>query len=55
MKNATFVEVVDMDTDEVVKRMGPMGEHGASKVSRGVQINLNHDRYFVRTVKEETP
>jgi hypothetical protein len=41
--------------DEVVKRMGPMGESQAERVEGGANINLNHGVYFTRIVpaKEE--
>jgi hypothetical protein len=46
-----YVEVVDYDTGKVVERMGPMqSERRAEKVERGVAINLNVDRFYVRIV-----
>lgn len=45
------VEVVESASDKVVKRMGPMLGQMAEKVERGLEINLDHDRYHVRTVK----
>lgn len=47
-----FVEIVNHDTQEVVKRLGPMSEHKADKVADGASINLDHDRFYVRTVAE---
>jgi hypothetical protein len=53
MKNDTwFVEIVDSETDKVVKRMGPMSERKAEKVERGAEINLDHEHFFVRVVGE---
>ncbi len=48
-----FVEIVKFDGDEVVNRMGPMGERVVEKVESGALINLNYEDYFVRTVSEE--
>lgn len=47
-----YVEIVNVATSEVVKRMGPMSERKAERVERGALINLNRDEYFVRTVPE---
>ncbi len=48
-----FVEVVAIKTGDVIKRMGPMLEREASRVEAGIEINLNHDEYYVRVVKEK--
>jgi hypothetical protein len=45
-----YVEVVKHDTNEVVNRMGPMSESKATRVERGVEINMDHEEFFVRTV-----
>ena len=50
-----FVEVANKDTDEVVKRLGPMSKQRAGLVADGVLINLNHDQYAVQIVPEATP
>jgi hypothetical protein len=47
------VEVVEAATDKVVRRLGPMSERKAEKVERGLEINLNHDRFFVRVVPRD--
>jgi hypothetical protein len=47
-----FVEIVERSTGAVVKRMGPMNERKADKVESGASINLNHDDYFTRIVRE---
>ena len=49
-----FVEVVKYGNPEtVVKRLGPMPEYKANKVDGGLNINLNHEDYYTRIVKEE--
>lgn len=46
-----YVEIVDMDTDEVVEKLGPYtNERLAEKVENGVNINLNHEKFFTRRV-----
>lgn len=48
-----YVEIVEIATDRVVKRMGPLSEPKAERVERGALINLDRDRFYVRTVEEE--
>lgn len=48
-----YVECVDVQTNEVVKRLGPHSEWKAERVEGGMNINLNHDRYFTRLVEED--
>lgn len=48
MSEKVFVEIVRFDGEEVVKRMGPMPKHQADKVERGAEINLNHEKFYVR-------
>ena len=45
-----FVEIVDSSTDAVVKRLGPFGsENLTEKADRGVNVNLDHARFYTRT------
>lgn len=44
------VEVVKRATGEIVKQLGPMSPRKADSVERGLEINMNHDEYFVRRV-----
>lgn len=47
------VEIVKYgEPEEIVKRMGPMDERKADKVSAGACRNMNHDEYFTRVVEE---
>ena len=52
MKDTWFVEIVETATDKVIKRMGPMSEVKAERVESGASINLDHDNFFTRMVKE---
>lgn len=38
-----YVEIVEIDTDRVEKRMGPFPERKAEKVSRGAEINMSDE------------
>jgi hypothetical protein len=48
-----FVEVVSYKTGEVVHRIECDSERAADRVDSGVNINLNHEQYYTRTVTEE--
>ena len=49
-ERSVYVEVRESATDKVVERLGPMDERKAEKVERGLEINLDHERYYVATV-----
>ena len=45
-----FVEIVRIDSKEVVSRMGPMARNKAERVDSGANINLNHATHYTRIV-----
>ena len=49
-----YVEIVERSTDfapeRIEKRMGPKPHRLAEKLARGAEINLDHDRFYVRVV-----
>jgi hypothetical protein len=47
-----YVQIVKFDGEEVVKEIGPLGDRQASKVDRGANINLNHERFYTRIVSK---
>lgn len=47
------VEVVEFATEAVVKSIDCASERSADKVDRGVNINLNHERFFTRVVSSD--
>lgn len=50
------IEIVERDTGAVVKIIECPSAHQAERTDRGVQINLDHDKYFTRLVAtKETP
>ncbi len=52
--NFTYsVEVVDRQTKEVVHSLEAIGANRAQKLSDGLKINLNADKYFVLIVKQD--
>lgn len=54
-KDNVYVEIVEYGKPEVVvKRMGPMDQSKADRVESGAGRNLNHDKFFTRTVIEVT-
>ena len=46
-----YVEVVAYYSNEVIKRLGPLSKSKADKVEAGININLDHERYFTRQVE----
>ncbi len=48
IKDNHYVEIVEIKTKKVEKRMGPYSINKAEKVQRGAEINLNWDSYFTR-------
>jgi hypothetical protein len=50
-----YVEIIAYDDDATIKRIGPMTERKADQVEDGVNINLDHDRYYTRLTKDPTP
>ena len=48
-----YVEIVRYgESEEVVKRIGPMNKSKADRVDTGVNINLNYEEYFTRIIKD---
>jgi len=48
IKDNHYVEIVEIKTKKVEKRMGPYSINKAEKVQCGAEINLNFDSYFTR-------
>lgn len=40
------VQIIEYDTGEVVKQFKPEGKRSAERIERGVNINLNHDKFY---------
>ena len=59
MKPEFYVQIIERSfafNDEIIKKrvmkeMGPYSERKAERIEDGVNINLNHDRYYT-TIKE---
>ena len=47
------IEIVNKSTDEVVETMTAKSRRGADRIEDGVLINLDHDRFFVRTTESD--
>ena len=53
-ENAAYqVEVIDYTTGKCIKTIPCESERAADRVDRGVQINLNHERYYTRIAKAQ--
>ena len=56
MTDSTYkVEVVDAETNEVVKTLETANLRTAERVEDGMNINMNHMRYFTRIVEPTEP
>ena len=51
MKNDWLVEVISMETNEVVKTLEYSSEREAEHADCGVNRNLNHEAYFTQIRK----
>lgn len=51
------IEIVAYGTDEVVKTIDCPGksERQVDKIDRGVNINLDHERFYTRIVEKQQP
>jgi hypothetical protein len=47
-----FVEIVEYGTNAVIERIDCKSENGAERTDDGVNINLNHEKFFTRVVNE---
>ncbi len=44
-----FVDIIEYEGDKVEKTLGPYGtERQADRADDGVNINLNHERFYTR-------
>ena len=51
MSEAFFVEVLDEESGEIVKRVECSSERGAERVELGMLVNMNRDKFYTRIVK----
>ena len=54
-KKLYFVEVVDAESNEVIKTLELANLRTAEKVEDGMNINLDHARYFTRVKEVDKP
>ena len=55
-ENAAFcIEVVDETTNSVVKSFDCASQRQADRIEAGLNINLNHERFFTRIVSQGAP
>lgn len=47
------IEIVSYETEQVVDVIGVPEGASAERVDRGVNINLDHERYFTRIVEAD--
>jgi len=52
--NYTYsVDVIERASGQPVKQMDVIGFNMAQKAKRGLEINLNHSKYFVKVTKQD--
>ena len=47
-----YIEIVEFVSEKGVERKGPYTERQADRIDDGMNINLNHSRYYTRIVTE---
>lgn len=47
-----YVEIINHKTQEIEKKMGPFSERKANQIYNGVNINLNHDKFYTIIAKD---
>lgn len=52
MDDQYFVEIVSKKTGKVASNYGPFPLSRAQKIESGININLDHDSYFLRVSQE---
>ena len=50
-----YLEIIEFGTNEVVKRtdVSSLTERGVQRMENGMNINLNHDKYFTKLTESE--
>ena len=48
-----YVQVKSVETDDIVKELGPMNERKAVKVAAGMDINMSED-FYAEVVEKRT-
>lgn len=52
--NYTYtVKIIDRSNGESIKNIEAIGHSKARKIAGGVEINLNHEKYFVTVTKND--
>ncbi len=54
MKDKWFVDIIEHGTEKVEKSMECRSETDADRVDGGVNINLNHEKFYTR-IRREPP
>ena len=48
-----YIEIRELNNGQVVETKGPYSERRADRIDGGININLNHDKYYT-VIKEAT-
>lgn len=47
------VQIIDWETNKVQKEFDPTSKGRAERIEDGVNINLNHDKFYTKIVERE--
>lgn len=53
MTDNYYVRIIQCDAFETEKEMGPFSAEKAAKVDAGVNINLDHYRFFTKIIQKD--
>lgn len=51
-KNVSIVNIVELETEEVIESFEQLSRRSAEKLSRGISINLNHEEFYVDIIEK---
>lgn len=46
------VNIVELETEEVVESFEQLSRRSAEKLSRGISINLNHEEFYIDIIEQ---
>ena len=52
--NNYYVQILSFDNDRLIKEFGPTNERRADKIDDGLNINLDHNKYYTIITQKQT-
>jgi hypothetical protein len=47
------VNIIEIETDSLIETIPAPSERAAERIERGININLNHDKYYTEIKEQE--